>query len=155
MRYGQLNAFILLVSLPFTSYAAECKPVLLDSESLKLVVPYINAVKAARETDYAVNPVPQRQAWEQLEGILNNKSLNGDLAIAYLLHVYVGEHTSERLECSALMRGERMGNLLKKYQSCLPLIGVEPLPESFSLDSSVTSDVIKRIYAGEKCKDNE
>jgi hypothetical protein len=86
------------------------------------------------------------------ERLLNNRTNVGDEALAYLLNVYMGEHSGEELVCEVTNRGKRMLPLIENYAKCIPLTGLEPLPK-FVRGSGSLSDMAKKgVLSGKKCE---
>jgi hypothetical protein len=86
------------------------------------------------------------------EQLLRNRTRTGDAALAYLLNVYMGEHSGEELVCEATNRGKRMLSLIDAYSSCTPLTGLEPLPKFVQGSGSLPGMAKSRLLSGEKCE---
>jgi hypothetical protein len=84
--------------------------------------------------------------------ILQNRSTAGDQALAYLLTVYMGEHHGEELVCETANRGKRMAALVKAYQACAPLTGLEPFSKFVRGSGALPVFALEELEKGTKCE---
>ena len=157
MSASRLAALLVLGLTPFTVLAATCQPEVLRSEVLKLVKPLIELrIQQQREQFFEdgrwkgesrLTPEVNRR----FELLLANRTKVGDEALVFLLSVYLGEHPGEELVCEVTARGRRMLPAVEKQLMCLPLTGLEPLPQ-FVQGSGVLANVAReKLVKGEKC----
>jgi len=90
-----------------------------------------------------------------LEIILNDKTRDGDQAVAYFLNLYTGEHSGGELLCNAINRGKRMLPLIESYTRCLPITGLEPLSDDLDGSGFLPRHAKKAIENGERCTDHQ
>jgi hypothetical protein len=95
----------------------------------------------------SVSPEVERQ----FSALLRNRSRAGDQAVAYLLTVYMGEHSGEELVCEVIHRGPHMVRLVRSYQRCQPLTGLEPLPKSVRGSGVLPRYALEGLAAGKPC----
>ena len=88
--------------------------------------------------------------------IENNKNHVSSEAIAYLLFLQIGDHSLKELQCEAVRRGKNIVPIIRQFKKCLPLTGLEPLPEFMTQFISSRPDrVINNIAKGINCGPDE
>lgn len=160
-RYALMVRLLIVLALCATSLlasAADCRPQLLPTRALKLVKPLLvlrlQQVKDQFTADgrwVAESPVTPRVE-NLFESLLANRTTAGDEALAYLLNIYLGEHSGEELTCEVTNRGKRMIPLIRAYQQCLPLTGLEPLPKFVQGSGSLPGMALDGIASGNVCQ---
>ena len=149
---------LFLIFTVSVSFANECGGSKLSDSAREMIVSYLSAVIEFRNADSTKKEeyrYKHNNIYVELDKVLNDKTPNGDQAIAYLLHTYTGSHPSEELECSAINRGKNILPYIKLYSECLPSIGMEPLPMHLKGSGSSTRWVITSIEKGELCTNLE
>jgi len=130
-----LITILSLFLLTSTSFAGECTPVKLSSETLNILKPLI----ALRIKEHIENFTPDGR-WKgesqyrielnkKFYETLKNKTSAGNEAVAYLLNLYMGSHPDEKSVCKTLNRGKHTLHHINKYKKCIPLIVHQPLPK--------------------------
>jgi hypothetical protein len=145
------------LSLPVQAETTECQPRPLSAETLALVKPLmqlrIQQVKDSFTADghwIAESPVAP-EVGKRFEALLSNRTSTGDEALAYLLTVYMGEGPGEALVCEVTNRGTRMVPLIREFQACAPLIGLEPLHKFVRGSGTLSGMALKGISSGKRC----
>lgn len=141
--------------------AAPCEPQLLRPEVLKLVKPLVD-LRTRQTTDQATDegiwkgesPVTP-EVERRFEALLHNRTKAGDEALAFLLNIYMGEHSGEELVCEVTNRGRRMLPLIDRYSKCTPLTGLEPLHKFVRGSGTLPGVARGQIAKGEKCQYEE
>lgn len=80
--------------------------------------------------------------------ILKDSTPAGDMAVAYLLSVYLGEDKGEGLVCEVANRGRRMAQLVRSVQECPLLTGLEPLPPGVRGSGVLPEDALEALNSG-------
>ena len=88
---------------------------------------------------------------KRFETLLSDRTNTGDEALAYLLTVYMGEGPGEELVCEVTNRGTRMVPLIREFQNCAPLIGLEPLHKFVRGSGTLPEMALKGIASGKGC----
>lgn len=135
--------------------AADFKPEQLSAPALSLVKPFLSEEIYTRASINKGWDEHQKRKYELLDKIIKDTSRAGDETIAYLIHLYNGEHPDEELSCEAIIRGKRILPLLRSYSACLPTTGLEPLPKSFESTGYLLKEVISAIEKGDSCQHHE
>lgn len=89
---------------------------------------------------------------KRFETLLSDRTKTGDEALAFLLTVYMGEGPGEELVCEVINRGTRMVPLIREFQDCAPLIGLEPLHKFVRGSGSLPGMALKGIASGKGCQ---
>jgi len=154
---SRLAILFLFVSLCASTavMAADCKPDQMSSRVLNIVKPFLSESIITRTEKSKGWDEHKKRKYDLLDKIIEDTSNAGDETIAYLLHLYNGEHPDEELSCEAIIRGKRMLPLLQRYSACLPKTGLEPLPKSFESTGELLKEVIETIEKGETCQHHE
>jgi hypothetical protein len=140
--------------------AVDCHPKLLPPRALELVRPLLELRTQQANDEFttdghwiaesSVTPLVEKR----FEALLANRSPVGDEVLAYLLNVYMGEHAGEELVCEITNRGKRMVPLIKKYQQCTPLTGLEPLHKFVRGSGSLPGMALHSIASGQSCQND-
>ena len=138
--------------------ALPCEPKMLRPEVLKLVKPLVE-LRTRQTTDQVTDegmwkgesPVTP-EVERRFEALLNDRTKAGDEALAYLLNIYMGEHSGEELVCEVTNRGKRMVSLIDRYSSCTPLTGLEPLHKFVRGSGTLPGMARAQILKGERCE---
>ena len=64
----------------------------------------------------------------------------------------MGEHAGEELVCEVTNRGKLIAPLIRSYQQCLPLTGLEPLHKFVQGSGSQAGIALDSIASGEVCQ---
>ena len=146
------------IFLSVNGWAGDCIPEMLPPDALAIIKPYVQELTLATKEEYTDNGAfkgssPHREkAYQMFCSILKNRTPEGDKAVAYLLNIYVGEHSGEELVCEVINRGRRILPLVKKYSECIPLTGLEPLHEFIQGSGVLPGYAIEGINKGERCQ---
>jgi hypothetical protein len=157
MRRPCILSILVLVASQITA-AGPCKPKVLRPEVLEKIKPLLE-LRIKQDQDqltfdgYWKGESPHTPRVEKrFEEILSDRSNAGDEAVAYLLFVYMGDHPAEEMECELIERGQRMLPIIDRYDACLPLTGLEPLPPHLHGPEGPHTWIKKRILGGQKCE---
>jgi len=148
---------ILLLAASTVASSAGCEPKLLRAEALGLVRPLIELkIKDMKESVFPdgrwKGKSPHAAEVERrFEALLENRTKAGDEALAFLLNVYLGEGPGQDLVCEVSSRGRRMLVLVESYAKCVPLTGLEPLPESVRGSGALPKYARENLAKGRKC----
>ena len=147
-----------LCAISLLASAADCQPQFLPAHTLNLIKPLLELrtrqVKDQFTADghwIAESPVTP-QVEKLFASLLSNHTRAGDEALAYLLNVYMGEGDAELLVCEVGNRGKRMVPLIRAYQQCTPLTGLEPLPKFVQGSGSLPGMALDGIASGQSCQ---
>jgi len=138
-----------------------CTPKLLEPAVLKLIKPLMelriqqNADQFTDDGRWKGESPHTPEVEKRLEALLNDRSKEGDEALAYLLGVYMGEHPEEELVCEVTNRGKRMLPLIQAYSKCPPVTGLEPLPKFVRGSGSLPQMAKDAILRGDHCEYEE
>ena len=154
----RLLIVLALCTTSLLASAADCRPQLLPPRALKLVKPLLVLRNQQAKDQFtpdghwiAESPVTPRVE-KLFESLLANRTPASDEALAYLLNVYMGEHSGEELVCEVTNRGKRMVPLIRAYQQCLPLTGLEPLHKFVQGSGSQAGMALDGISSGQGCQ---
>jgi hypothetical protein len=88
---------------------------------------------------------------EAFERIVHDRSIAGDQALVYLLHVYLGEDRGEEIECELINRGKKMLPLIQQYEECTPTTGLEPYGKWVTAKESLSGFAVHGITTAGAC----
>lgn len=156
MRF--VTPFVVCVFLAFPAYAENCNPTSLSPSALNLLKPLMelrvkqNEEQFTKDGHWRGESQYSVEVTRQFYSVLENHTVAGDEAVAYLLNVYMGEHPGEELVCEAINRGKRLFPLVKSFSECTPQIGIEPLPKFVRGSGVLPRYAVEGIAKGEKCE---
>jgi hypothetical protein len=132
-----------------------------DNGGIELVTPYLEARLSSNDNMYVYEPdgtpIGLSEGAKLTEklfyDLLRDRSPAGDEAIAYLLFIYVGEHTGGELVCETVNRGQRMVPIIEQYMESLPASGLEPDIQEIQTDNPTSKArwALVKIEAGKSC----
>ncbi|MBI1810985.1 MAG: hypothetical protein HY035_08125 [Nitrospirae bacterium] len=148
---------IICILLVTAASADDCKPSKLSDQAIKLIKPLMelrvrqNKEQFTEDGRWRGESQYTPDVEKRFYSILKNRSKAGDEAVAYLLNVYMGEHSGEELVCEVINRGKRMLPLIREYKKCIPLIGIEPLHKFVRGSGYLPQYAEEGILKDEKC----
>ena len=135
-----------------------CQPRLLPAGALAVVKPLVKLRIEQHRDEFGdggrwKGASPRSPEVERrLEALLENRTPDGDVALAYLLGIYMGEHPGEEMVCEAVNRGVRMVPFLRAARDCRSATGLEPLPTILVLDDVLYDDALRELALGHRCE---
>ena len=149
-----LLVFVLIIasilSFSFSLAMDDCQQELLPDATLKLLKPFLEDVIANWDKGYN-NVESVTRSFALIDNILNDKTVAGDKAVAFILFIYTGEGYGEIFICEAIIRGKRMLPIIRQYKNCLPKTGLEPFPCFLEGSGVLVRDAIQEIEKGNTC----
>jgi hypothetical protein len=158
MRNKLIAIVILILSQVQFSRCEDCNQAILPKKVSSLIMPLLKESILEHNdmfgdgTIYLGDSNHTVKVHSIFRKLSKNKTKEADEALVALTWFYLGEDLGEQLNCVISERGPRMGQYLKKYEKCNPLLSFDFIPIKLLITPHIHSISFSRIKLGEKCE---